>query len=488
MSSLIALLFTISLLAGLALILSASGILDRSDSYLHLAREHQAQKQLHARTVHAHTTKKASPWNRQHMTLASGVLVLALATGLLLTNYIADSFLQIVPISFVLILIAVHEALARRAQSALFALAALTALLAVSPHPFIALITAIAGCGVIWMAGRESNQAALITWSGVALELVALSQVYWSAPRFSEAEVAGALCAGLLGLLLAVLSFAPERRALEKRDAARLTLCLAPALAVMVMTLVGPYSALENLLTTLLLVALGFAALAYVGWLSHGRLSYAKYFLTVALASLLLFAYLVLDSVTVTLVWFVFGVVVTAAGFTLPSYTARFVGLGLLVIGVLHYLVMVLGVPQISGPILLHDRVWLGLVIAVFLPVVSLWYEQAKLRGVEQRLVPVLTAALGGTSLLLLFAISYLDFSGVIQTALWLLVALCGLAFGRAVRSKVVGKMSQLLIGIALIKLLTSDIFSLTALEQVGILMLVAIVLIGWGVEFSRKR
>jgi hypothetical protein len=48
--------------------------------------------------------------------------------------------------------------------------------------------------------------------------------------------------------------------------------------------------------------------------------------------------------------------------------------------------------------------------------------------------------------------------------------------------------MSQLLIGIALIKLLTSDIFSLTALEQVGILMLVAIVLIGWGVEFSRKR
>ncbi|HSI21219.1 MAG TPA: hypothetical protein VLA04_06050, partial [Verrucomicrobiae bacterium] len=191
----------------------------------------------------------------------------------------------------------------------------------------------------------------------------------------------------------------------------------------------------------------------------------AKYFLVATLGALLLFVYLLLDTTSVTLIWFILGVVIAAVGFSLPSYTARLLGLGLLAIAVLHYIFTMLGVSQVAGPLFLRDRVWVGVVIAMFLPALALWYQQAPLKGIERRLVPVIANTLSATGFLILFAVAYLDLVSPYQPLAWLIISAAAVGFGRYTGIKLLVQGGCALIVISLLQLITSDIFN-TALDN----------------------
>ncbi len=491
-AAIVGLLLSIVLIVGMSLVLAASGLIAKSDSHLQLAQEARSEKRLKAHDLH-HQPKIAafSEWlnvRPEYIALAIGFLLLSLVLGWSLASSTNDPLLQIMPAAFVLILIGVVAPLKGKRTYSLGAIIALTALLFVAPDPMTTLMAALAGFAVIWIAGWEKQDFDILSAAGLGLVIVSLGQTYWRMGVLGQPEAVAALSAAMMGLVLAVVPYAPARRHVERRDLSRITIAIMPVLAVSVITVVGPYSILENLLSGLLLIVIGYAALAYVGWLSHSRLSYAKYFLATALGALLLFAYLLLDSTSVTLIWFILGVVVTAGGFVIPSYSTRNAGLGLLAIGVLHYLLTMLNAPQIAGPLLLRDRVWLGLIIAMFLPALAIWYQESKFKGVEQRIVPVIAAALSSTSFLILFAIGYLDLGTPYQSISWLVIGALAIAFGRFTNLKLLVGGGIGLIGLSAIKLFGFDIFTLASSAQLLVLFGVAMLLILTGLFLAKQQ
>ena len=466
---LVGLFFTSALLIGLILIAAAGGLIAHSDSYTELAQEHRAGKKLRAHAVHNEPrTKAGQSWSAipsEHWILAGGFLILAGLVGWTLLTSTADPLLHTMPIALFLVLFGVVATTRRRQTTALATIIGLTALLFVAPEPLTALMAALAGFAVIWIAAWEQHDFDILSWSGFGLTLVAFGQAYWNSGALSEPEIVAVVAAALMGLMLAVLPFAPARRDLDRRDSSRALITLTPLATLTVLTSAGPYTPLENLLGGLMVVALGYAAMAYVGWLSQGRLSYAKYFLVATLGALLLFVYLLLDTTSVTLIWFILGVVIAAVGFSLPSYTARLLGLGLLAIAVLHYIFTMLGVSQVAGPLFLRDRVWVGVVIAMFLPALALWYQQAPLKGIERRLVPVIANTLSATGFLILFAVAYLDLVSPYQPLAWLIISAAAVGFGRYTGIKLLVQGGCALIVISLLQLITSDIFN-TALDN----------------------
>lgn len=480
--------FGTALVIGLILIAAASGFLGHSDSYLQLLSEDKASRRLHARDLHRHpaaqTFSRISP---QNSLLALGILLLA---GLLSWNAVtstANPWYQLVPPALLLVFIAVWAGRAQKRDAALSAIVLLTALFFVAANPFVALITAIASFALIWVLGWERFDLAIITWSGAGLSLAAFGQAYWGLARLTEPEMAALVAAAFSGLILTALPYAARRRTLSDRDISRFLIALTPVLALSVMTGAGPYEPFQNLLAGLLLTIVGYSALAYAGWLAHGRLSYAKYFLTVALAGLLFFMYLLLDSVSIALLWFILGVVVTAAGFALPSYTARLVGMFVLAIAVLHYLFTVLSAPQIAGPVLLHDRVWLGLVIAMFLPAIALWYQQAHVNDRERRLAPLAALGLSATAFVILLSLGYLELAGPYQSGGWMLLGAGTIAFSQYTRLKSLRYCGAALFLVATLKLVAFDIFTLATTSRMLLLLVVALFLIALGTTLPQR-
>jgi hypothetical protein len=479
---LIGLFFAIALIIGLVLIASASGFIAHSDSHMELAKEHRPTKKVHAHALHHRASiaglKATLPIKNDQMALTIGFLLLALLLGWSLAMTFTDPLIQLMVPALALTLVGVWATIKRNRTISFACVLILAILLYVAASPLMALMAALAGFSVIWIAGWESQDQDLLALTGFGLTMVSFGQVYWGIGRLTDAERVAVISAALMGLLLTALSYATSRRDLERRDISRIALVLSPIAALTSVTVAGPYSYPQNLLVGLLLLTVGYGAMAYVGWLSHQRLSYAKYFLAAALGSLLLFVYLFLDPVSVALIWFILAVVVTAAGFTLPSYSARLLGLGLLVVAVLHYLFTILGADQVAGPIFLRDRVWLGIIMGLFLPALGLWYREAKLKTVEGQLGPIITSALSAAGFLILFAIGYLDIPIPYQSMMWLIVALAAMSYGRRTDLRVISIGGFVLILVALSKLLGFDIFTISVGDRLLTLLVVAILLI----------
>jgi hypothetical protein len=476
---LVGLFFSFGLLVGFMLIASASGLMTSSDSHLQLQQEHRSGKKVHAHRVHHRASikhmKAVSPWRNEHGLLALGFLLLASLVGWSITLTYSDPLIQIVLPAFLLIFLGVWGAVRRNRFFALGSLGILVVLLSVAADPLLALMSAITGFAVIWIASWENADTDVLAASGFGLALVSLGQSYLSSASFSDAERVAALSAALLGLLLTGLAYASVRRALDRRDLSRSVIVLTPIASLVTLTAVGPYTYTQNLLAGLLITALAYGSMAYVGWLSHGRLSYAKYFLAASLGSLFLFVYLILDAASVSLIWFILAVLVTVAGFTLPSYT------------VAHYLFLVLGENQIIGPILLRDRVWLGLIMGLFLPALGLWYREAKLTPIETRLAPIINAALSTTGFLIIFAIGYLDIPVPYQSVLWILTAFGAYRYGKFAHLPIVVRGSVGLLILSIVKLVGLDLFSLNTGNQLIGLLILALALISFGLILPKR-
>lgn len=480
---LVGLLLASVLMIGVVAVLSASGFISHSDSYLQLAQEALSGKRLHANAVHHRASNHRATANlrTEHWAMAFGFLLLAMLIGWALTLAVSDPLIQVGLPALVLAGVGVWAATQRKRTFALGSIAVLIVLLFVATDSLTALMAGLAAFAVIWIAAWESKDIDILSLAGFGLTLTAFGQVYWGIDRLTDPSRLADLAAALMGMLLVALPYAVERRNLERRDISRLSIIFSPLLALCVVTVAGPYTYLDNILVALLLVVVGYGALGFVSWLGYQRLSYAKYFLSAATAALLLFIYLVLDPVSVALIWFVLALGVTTAGFVLPSYSARLAGLGLLAIAVLHYLLTVFAADQVIGPTFLRDRVWLGIVFGFFLPALGLWYLGTRTKGVEKQLGPIIANSLSATSFLIFFGLGFMDVMAPYQSLAWLTIALAAIGFGRYTGLSLITKAGTVLIIFAVIKLLAIDIFSFSLGARLLVLLLVAVLLIFFG-------
>jgi hypothetical protein len=490
MGTTVTFLLAVALLCGIWLIVAASGLVAPSETYLQLAREHRAAKPTHAQGVH----KRHGGWlsgtrlTPSQLSLLGGALLLAAVGGAYLAALVQDVVLAAIPAAFGLALLGAWAGMRRRHDLFLLATAAFALLLVVLPAPLEAMITLLAGSAILWIAAWPGESRVVTSAVGLATVLVAFGQTYGHSDSFDIPTQFAVACSTLMGFLLTALPYAVARRTLKDRDIARVTLVTVPVLVVLSLTTVGPYSAFENLLTALLVIVAGYLTLAYVAWLGNGRLSYVKYFATGALLALLAAMYLVLDPISLTLFWFVIALGVSAAGFLLPSASARMSGLLLTGITVVHYLVLIMNAPQVSGPALLRDRFWLGCVIALFLPALAIWFQEAKVRGVERRLIPSLTTTLVAAAYFILLALGYLDLTGVSQSLFWLLATAGCWAVAKFSGQVLLRKKSVFIGLLVVIKLLTFDLATLDSAERAYVVVIVAVTLIGLGLSSPRMN
>jgi|GEM_PF-5967223 len=143
-------------------------------------------------------------------------------------------------------------------------------------------------------------------------------------------------------------------------------------------------------------------------WMRVQRFSFAKYLGLVALISVVSYVYLFWSSDAVTATWLACGLVALFAGFLLPSYSMRMLGLGCVGVGVLYYLLIVTAEPLVvDGAWWTHPQVWLGLATILISFLSWWWYGLIKIQGKEARLYPALRAGLMtaaiGSALALMF-------------------------------------------------------------------------------------
>lgn len=481
--------FSLALGSGIILILALSGIFGPSGTHLRLAQEHRASRILKAHDVHRPTWSRISSFWRlspYQFYLTTGFLVLSLLFGWAL-SLVTDSFLTVVPTAFALMILAVHTVLSGKRQLSYLLVGILTVLLCVTSDPVIILSLALTAAGVIWIAAWEKGECEIAILAGSSLVLVTFSQVYWNISLLTESSRACLLAGAVMGLVLSILPYSCMRRSLKDREWARISMILTPLLAALAVTVVGPYSYAQNLAITLLVIIFGYAFFGYLAWLGHGRFSYVKYFLTVALAALLALMYFYFDTSSVTLMWFIAAVTVTAVGFGLPSVSARYLGLGLLAIALFHYLFLVLNVGQVSGLYLLHDRVWLGLVFALFLPALGIWYQAGGLSSAEKRLTP---AVVQGTALMasfILMAVSYLELTMLSYGLVWLVTGYLLWWYGRVINRDLIRQIGigELVFG-ALVSVVS--FFTLSLSMQLIVFLVIALILIGLGFRYSSRQ
>ena len=147
-----------------------------------------------------------------------------------------------------------------------------------------------------------------------------------------------------------------------------------------------------------------------LAWGRHGRFSYAKYFSAATLISMLIGSVVYLEPIVTTLMWLMAAIVVVTTGFIASSYSARLLGLFILVGAFLHYLFSALpwGITS-SEPYFWVDEAWLGVMLAGFLAVTARWFGGLKTTGPEEehrRLVSVLLYVMGVLTLVSLAAVA----------------------------------------------------------------------------------
>lgn len=164
-------------------------------------------------------------------------------------------------------------------------------------------------------------------------------------------------------------------------------------------------------------------AFALYTWIKQGRHSFAKHFLVVSIAALTIFCYLYMSITAVTLIITLFALVALLAGFLLPSYTARMVGLGLLKLSFLQYMLMILGDDtRAVTSITQLPAVWIGAVLAILYLVVAWWYEafQAS-KPAEKLLKSVIQQGLVAGALGIALAIAATSFDAIYQSLTYVL-------------------------------------------------------------------
>jgi hypothetical protein len=254
------------------------------------------------------------------------------------------------------------------------------------------------------------------------------------------------------------LPFAASRRRLRDTALAQGALLLAYALGALLLLGSDPAFVVAPIFA-----ALFFAAFA---WKEQGRFSYAKYFF---LVGILLFAAVLISVLTPG--WFVLSLIVIAvsllaAGASLGSQSLRVAGLAALAGAVTAYVTEVLPFSLSYGMLL--NRLGLGLLIAVCLPVLADWYATLPLERGERRMVPLILLAGYLIAGLVAFAAILLSMDGIFQSALWLILGLSMGWLALLRRLHLVMVAAKAMFAAAWAKFALVDVISLSSADRVA--------------------
>ncbi len=484
-------LLIISSAVGIWLIVQASGVIEESDSARILAHQERAGTAPTAHHTHVSVHVPNKHLTRVHWGILSVGTFVAIAALTYSITASATSLQQQTMIFLILFVLGAVEVIRRGFSKPLQYLLIVACYLTIlmMPSLWIAVTVTLLITAAVLIYSWEAKDATLRTFA-IAAALY-LTQI-WLVPSDALATTLTELIRFLSGLILsaaAIIPFLIERRTLKDQDVVRTSL------------VVGASGLLLTLLSSSLrdfdfgwILSLGSTGLVLTGlsgfaWIHNQRLSYAKHLLTLALASWFLCFYIAFSSSTTTLLLLIVGVAVIAVGFTLPSYSARLVGLGALTLAVLNYLLILLPEPlTYSGSPLMQERVWVGITIAVFLPVLAHWYALAKVRGIEQLLIPTITLASYSLSFMILFSVIYLDATSVAQTLLWLVLSLVGMVGGSLLRLRLLTYLGAATFIISFLTVAFSTNPDLSILQRIMLLLVIGIILLVVGFSFPRFR
>lgn len=493
----VATLFSLCLVIGFWLLVRAAGLFDMSESTHQLYEEYRTRKASSAHQVHkaahihtASSTAEVMTGAIRVLFMVMGGLVLGLVLAWFLTQRVADPLTRFLPI-LVVVLGCLYYAISQKKQALLyFVTLALYGLLAMSDLPLYSLAIILVLTPVLAYVGWSLKDrffpgllaflsyASLLRWLWNFTQTDNFPRLLPVTSWMNERYLI--LAGSLLFFVVLVAPFIARRREIEERESVRFVLATSTIGYVLTFGWLAEYLGSYRWFVTLFSLVILLACFGYLSWVRYQRFSYAKYFLALALATLVIFAYTYLDTVAIALLWFIAGVVTTTLGFLLNSYTARMTGMLLLALTVAQYIVGILPNPeQYAGPVLLHERVWLGIIISIYLPVLALWFKDTKLRGTETKLVPVYINTLFSASLLLLFAMLTLESTGMLQTLWWIILGMGGLLVGVWQRVALLRGLSALLLGGAFAKffLVDTDQFStsgqVAALAAFGALLII---------------
>lgn len=214
------------------------------------------------------------------------------------------------------------------------------------------------------------------------------------------------------------------KRLPSEREAVRTVLTFAYALATLLLLEYAPAYSPAPIVLGLLAAALA--------WRQHGRESYAKYFFLIAVYLFLTVTALFFSPGWLVLAGLIVASGLLAAGSSLDSYTLRLAGLATIGGALAIYVGEILPLaPNLhANPVL--NRIGLGLLFAISLPILADWYAGLSLEPFERRLASWLSGALTAISALLTFALI------LMQTEIWLqsvlLISLSGIVLAVAHR------------------------------------------------------
>jgi hypothetical protein len=385
----------VPVLLGLWLALREHPFFDVSDSTLLLLQEERATHGRHAASVHKrHTLTSEGGALHSERALATfgmgvGMLILAVLVGWGIIYLVPTQSGQVLVFSAILLCLLAYSLSAGLEAISLLVSGGLYLLLLALGSPLLGLFLTAALS--VWLGFRAFRRhdwnLALLTLAGTYLMLARWTFDAYDLSVASHAAVA-VITAEML--LLAAITFALPlsglRRTAEERVKVRWIICLntfgytslsIPLVRELVPGNWAPY------VTTLLFTGLALAGLA---WQAHGRLSYAKYFVLASAAGFLIASLLFLDPSLVTLVWLMGSIVLLTVGFAAGSYTFRLAGLLALLATVLRYLGITLATVGPASPVFfLRDRIWIGLLLAIFLIITGFWYRDLRSRGAEEK-------------------------------------------------------------------------------------------------------
>lgn len=341
-------------------------------------------------------------------------------------------------------------------------------LFAASPSLFLVAVEGLA-IAVMLLAGKNRRGWFLIA-SATAATTLLTSITFLSPPDsyLNERLLSSYLAVAYLGVTYWVV--AGWQRTVENN---RMGLTLIFASALVYLTLIGSLAnyplraAWLVSFVSLAGVSLAFAAAA---WIKVSRQSFAKFFLAVTMASVMLWAYLYLSETSVILMLLAGGLTSLAVGVWGPTYSARMIGASAIALGTLHYLLMLQSSYDISvyGPIWTHTTVWLGSITLAVLGTAYWWYGAALsvLKPKETLLQPVIRRSIATAAWGIILVILVQEGTGITQTILFAVWGIWLYALSRMHGEKVGLVAGVAAVVLAAFQFLAVDMQTFTRLEQ----------------------
>lgn len=220
-------------------------------------------------------------------------------------------------------------------------------------------------------------------------------------------------------------------------------------------------------------------SLGYIAWLSHGRLSYAKYFYFLGLLLLMLVAIFRFDVVLLCAWIFSLSVLAVVVGFMAKSYTARIVGYVLFSMSLAYYGLYVMPLFGLYSQIVTYiSVVWLGVLLASYSFLLAYWTSRLPENTNEKYYKNYLSNSYYFVAFILAFSLLSLVSSGLWLSVSWLVLVLVAWIWSYLENIKILHYFAVVIFTLAILKIAFVDLVDFSAAIRLISVVVLGIILI----------